>query len=310
MLGLGVTAVALPQFYANPLLTEGALLLLSLPGMLYLWRTWPTSPPLTPPLPLRRDLSAFVTATGKELQQQWRTKRVLVVTAVFLLFGLSSPLLARYMPELFQTMPGAEQFAALIPTPTINDALTQYIKNITQFSFIIAILSGMGAVAGEKERGTAALILSKPLPRWAFVLSKFAAQATVFAAAYLLAALAAYYYTWILFAPLHLGAFLAGNGLLWLWLMVFTAVTLLGSTLTHSTGAGAGISLLGAVILLLSGSLPVVGQFAPAGLVAWASQLGLPGVTAVANGGTLVANVVIILVCLVTAVAAFEQQEL
>ncbi|MEA3397920.1 MAG: ABC transporter permease subunit, partial [Chloroflexota bacterium] len=153
------------------------------------------------------EWAAFVTATRKELLQQARTKRLLIVTAVFALFGLTSPLLAKFTPELLSSIPGAEQFADLIPEPSVADALAQYIKNLTQFGFILAVLLGMGAVAGEKERGTAAMILSKPLPRWAFLLSKFVAQVAVYVLALGIAALGAYYYTFILFGPVDVGSF-------------------------------------------------------------------------------------------------------
>ncbi|MCP4426530.1 MAG: ABC transporter permease, partial [Chloroflexi bacterium] len=240
---------------------------------------------------------------------QWRTKRVLVVAAVFLLFGLGSPLLAKFTPEMLNFIEGAEQFADLIPEPTTADSLTQYIKNLTQFGFIMAILLGMGAVAGEKERGTAAMILSKPLPRWAFVLSKFAAQALVYALGFVLSAAGALYYTSLLFGPFQVGPFLWGNVLLWLWLLTFTAVTLLGSVIGKSTGAAAGMALVGSVILLVGGSLPKVGVLAPSGLVAWASQLGLD-VEIAANGGAVAAAGALIVAVLVTAVALFETQEL
>ncbi|MCP4424190.1 MAG: YhfC family intramembrane metalloprotease, partial [Chloroflexi bacterium] len=182
------TAVYAAQFIKNGWLLEGLLAVLALPGVVYLWRLgigdWRLEIEQSPVSNLR----LFVTAVRKELQQQWRTKRVLVVAAVFLLFGLGSPLLAKFTPEMLNFIEGAEQFADLIPEPTTADSLTQYIKNLTQFGFIMAILLGMGAVAGEKERGTAAMILSKPLPRWAFVLSKFAAQALVYALGFVLSA--------------------------------------------------------------------------------------------------------------------------
>jgi len=154
------------------------------------------------------------------------------------------------------------------------------------------------------------MILSKPLPRWAFVLSKFVAQALVYLLAFTIAAVGAYYYTWILFEPLHLGAFLLGNLFLLIWLLTFAAVTLLASVVAKSTGAAAGLALLGAVSLLIGGSLPKIGALFPGGLVGWASTLGLDGVAAAANGGALTASLMLILVALVTAVALFENQEL
>ena len=294
-------------------LLEAALAAMILPGLVWIWALRPRKAEREPyqsgGAGLATELALFATALRKELGQQWRAKRLLVVTAVFLLFGLISPLIARFTPELLRTIEGAEQFADLIPVPTTADALAQYVKNITQFGFILAVLLGMGAVAGEKERGTAAMILSKPLPRWAFVLSKFIAQSLVYALAFAVATLSAYYYTLLLFDPLALGEFLFANVLLLLWLLAFAAVTLLGSTIAASTSAAAGIALAGAVILLLAGALPRIGVLAPAGLVAWASQLGLA--TAVPpNGGAIAATVVIIVICLVTAVALFEIQEL
>ncbi|MCA9973786.1 MAG: YhfC family intramembrane metalloprotease [Anaerolineales bacterium] len=305
------TAVYLSQTVATGwvYLAFGILLL---PGLL--WLRAATRAPLPPPAlpPLRAELRLFGVALRKELRQQWHTRRVLIVMAVFVLFGLGSPLLAKYTPQMLTMIEGAEQFADLIPQPTTADSLAQYVKNITQFGFLIAILLGMGAVAGEKERGTAALILSKPLPRWAFVLSKFTAQALVYAAAFAAAGLGAYYYTAILFEPFHFGAFLLGNGLLLLWLLTFTAVTLLGSTLGGSTSSAAGIALVGAIVLLLAGSIPPLAPFAPSSLIAGASQLGLPGAAAgfSASAAATVACTALIIALLVTAVAAIEGQEL
>ncbi|MBK7918241.1 MAG: YhfC family intramembrane metalloprotease [Chloroflexi bacterium] len=280
-----------------------------IPGAIWLWWSRDKAELAAPHriTAVREEWRAFLTATRKELLQQWRTRRVLVIWAVFLLFGLMSPLLAKFTPQMLTMVEGAEQFANLIPQPTINDAMTQYIKNITQFGFIIAILVGMGAVAGEKERGTAALILSKPMPRWAFLLSKFVAQAMLYAVAFLLAALATYYYTLVLFGPMDFVAFLLGSGLLWVWLLCYTAVTLLGSAIGDSVGAGAGLGLLGAVLLLLLGALPVIGPLAPSGLVAWASQMGLGAATP--NAGALAASVILIVMLLITSLAVFEEQE-
>ncbi len=292
-------------------LVEAVFLVSILPGLVWLWRTWPRKADREPhPVPLvSTEWRAFFTALRKELLQQWRTKRLLVVLVVFVLFGLMSPLIAKFTPEILGSLEGAEMFADLIPTPTAADGMAQYVKNLTQFGFIIALLLGMGAVAEEKERGTAPMILSKPMPRWAFVLSKFTAQALVYALGFGIASLGAYYYTLILFGPFDFGAFMFMNLLLLLWLLTFVAVTMLGSVLGNTTGSAAGIGLVGAVVLLLAGSLPRVGALAPGGLVAWASQLGAGMTEIPANGGAAAMAVVIILVGLIAAVGVFENQE-
>lgn len=297
----------------NLTLTYAAFALLLVPGLVWVVRMWHREQPrsLSSVVSWRVEVASFLAATRKELLQQWRTRRILVVGAVFVLFGLFSPLLAYFTPQLLSGLEGAEMFAQLIPTPTAVDAIGQYLKNLSQFGFIIAVLLGMGAVAGERERGTAALILSKPLPRWAFILSKFSAQTVVYVGGFLIAGFGAYLYTVVLFGALDFGLFMAINALLFLWLMVFVAVALLGSALGTSTGAAAGIGFGGAVLLLLAGSLPRVGPLMPGGLFSWAGQLGALSDTPVpSNGGAVAAAVVLILLCLLGAFAAFERQEL
>ncbi|HTX78738.1 MAG TPA: ABC transporter permease subunit, partial [Longilinea sp.] len=125
-------------------------------------------------------MRTFWVVFRKDLLEQWRTNRMMIVGVVLVFFGISSPLLAKFMPEIFQFVPGAEQFAALIPQPTVMDAYTQYLKNIGQFIIVLAILVSMGTVAIEKEKGTAAMMLVKPLPRGTFLLSKFFALSITF----------------------------------------------------------------------------------------------------------------------------------
>jgi ABC-2 type transport system permease protein len=295
----------------NVWLIEGLFVLALIPGLIWLWQVIRRSESVPSPNrpAFQPQWQLFLTAVSKEVKQQWRTRRFIVVGAVFVVFGMISPLLARFLPEILGSVEGAEQFADLIPEPTIVDAVGQYIKNLTQFGFVLAIVLGMGAVAGEKEKGTAAMILSKPMPRWVFITSKFVAQTIVYVVSFIIAATSAYYYTYFLFGPPAAGPFIMMNFLLLVWLMVFVAVTLLGSTIGRSTGGAAGIAAVGAVLILILGSVPTIGQLMPGALVGWASQLALPEM-AVPSGGALAMGFVLILVALIASVAVFEQQEL
>ncbi len=308
--GFDFVAVYASVQLENIWLIEALLFALAAPLAFWAWQFRPRGYPGDGQhgLPPSMDLGLFSAALRKEILYQWRTKRVLIVCAVFLVFGMISPLLAKYTPELLGSIEGAEQFADLIPEPTINDAMGQYIKNITQFGFILAILLGMGAIAGEKERGTATMVMSKPLARWAFVLSKFISQAAVYSLAFILAAVAAYTYTMILFGSIDWLKFIAVNILLLTWLLVFASVTLLGSTIGKTTAAAAGIGLLGSVLLLLAGAIPQISGLTPSGLVSWAGQLAI-GENIPPNAGALAMSLVIMLVTLIASVAVFEGQE-
>ena len=65
----------------------------------------------------------FLASLRKELLELWRTSRFIALATVFIFFGLTSPLLAKYIPEILKAVPGGEQFGALVPAPTIADAI-------------------------------------------------------------------------------------------------------------------------------------------------------------------------------------------
>jgi ABC-2 type transport system permease protein len=251
---------------------------------------------------------SFFASLRKEWLEQWRTYRLLVVAAILVAFGMASPLLAKFMPELLKAVPGGEQFAGLIPPPTIADAVGQYIKNTSQFAVILALLVTMGAVAQEKDKGTAAMMLVKPLPRSAFVLAKFCAISVTFLLSVTLAGLAAYFYTLVLFGALDLGRWLALNGLIWLYTLFYVAATLLFSTLVRSQAAAIGLGF--GVILLLSiiGAVPALGQYLPAQLVTWGAGLLLGH--AATSWSALGVTLGLIAACLLAAWLALERQEL
>ena len=123
----------------------------------------------------------FLNVFQKEMTEQWRTYRLLIVVAVMTVFGLTSPLLAKLTPELLKSIPGLPPgLGDVIPAPTLTDAVTQYVKNMNQFGILLALLMSMGSVAQEKERGTAAIMLTHPVSRLNFILSKFFNTETLF----------------------------------------------------------------------------------------------------------------------------------
>ena len=212
-------------------------------------------------------------ALRKELMEQWRSYRLLITAAVLVAFGLISPLTAKYTPELMKLLPNGEEIARLIPQPTAADAVAQYLKNISQFSVVLALLVTMGAVAYEKERGTAAMILVKPLPRWAFLAAKFTALGITFAASLAVAGAGCYYYTLVLFEPLGIGSWVILNVLLLVFVLVYVALTLMCSVLAKSQAGAGGLAFALLIVLALPGALPKVGEYLPGQLINWGAGL-------------------------------------
>jgi ABC-2 type transport system permease protein len=220
----------------------------------------------------------FFTVFRKEMMEQMRTYRFLIVVAVLAAFGLTSPLLAKFTPEIFKAIPGVPpELLASIPAPTVADAIAQYVKNMSQFGILLALLMAMGMVVQEKERGTAAFFLTRPVSRETFVLAKFAALTVTFIASLTIAALGCWYYTYILFKPLAWGPFLALNGLMLVVFLVYMALALLSSTIARSQGIAVGLAFVALLLIGGIGALPSVGEYLPGRLFSWGATLMLGG---------------------------------
>ena len=220
----------------------------------------------------------FLTLLKKELREQRRTHRLLIFVAAFTLIGLLSPLVARYTPVLLRSIPDLPAgLAELIPDPSVKDALDQYVKNFSQIGLLLVIVLSMGLIAQEKERGTAAMLFSKPVRRASFVLGKWLAALASLLAGLALAATGCLLYTWILFDPLPLAEFLALNALLAVFLGVYLTLALTGSALARSQAMGAVAAFGLVVLVLVLGSVPRLGDYLPGRLLAGGEALVMGG---------------------------------
>ncbi len=251
---------------------------------------------------------SFIASLRKEFIEQWRTYRFLVLVVVLAFFGMTSPVLAKYTPELLKVIPATGGITINAPPPTVMDAIGQYIKNVSQFGIFMALLLSMGVVAMEKDKGTAGMMLVKPLSREAFILSKFTSLGLAFLASVLITGLGAYYYTILLFEPVNLGTWLVMNLLLWLYMLVYIALTVLFSTLTRSQAAAAGMGFGVLIVLGLVGSIGRLGEYLPAQLITW--SVGVMTGSPAAYWPALAVSLGLIVVCMGIALVVFNQQEL
>jgi ABC-2 type transport system permease protein len=251
-------------------------------------------------------MSAFGVLVGKEVLEARRTLRLPIVAGLFAVVGIGSPLIARFTPEIVEALAG--DMGIPIPTPSATDAVDQLLKNLAQFGGLAAILLAMGSVATEKERGTAALILTKPVERAAFLGAKLVVLAATLAVATALATLGGWLYTGILFEPLSIAGFAALGALAWLSLVAYAALTFLASTLTRSAAAAAVVGFGALVGLGIASAFPTIGDYLPPGLNAPARALAL-GERADPLG-PVVATLVLVALCGLAAWVSFRRQEL
>ena len=259
-------------------------------------------------------MSGFRVLLGKELREQVRTYRMPVAAIVFLLFGISSPVLARYTKELLDLL-GTQATSGIqivLPAPTAADAIGQLLKNLGSFGILMAILLAMGAVATEKERGTAALILTKPASRLAFLLAKLVVIAVTLGVSVAVGLVFGWIYTVTLFdnAALNVAGYVAMAAFLWLTLLAYAALTLLGSTLTSSTAGGAGFGFVALIVTGLVAALPTIGPFMPTSLNGPGADLALGLPVQLELWQPLLGTLLFIFVPFALAWLSFRRQEL
>jgi ABC-2 type transport system permease protein len=248
----------------------------------------------------------------KELAEGWRTKRTPVVVGLFVIMGMLAPLLARFTPAIVAASAGTH-LADALPTPTAADAVDQFLKTTGQLGAFVAILLAMGSVAGDRERGTAALVLTKPVSRAAYLVAKLIALGALLGVATLAAGAATAAYTAVLFAPLSLPGFAAAVALVWIGLLVPAAITFLGSVLVRSPVAAAGLGFAWVIVGGVAAALPTIGADMPAALTGEARQLALGlgiGPSASAIGAPVFVTVLILGASVTIAWRAFSRQEL
>ena len=231
------------------------------------------------PAPRRGALRGFANLQRKEYGLWWNTRRWLVHLLLWPLLFNGLALVAAF------TQAREPNFTAFEIAQMVTTLFCVALGHATAFG---AVVVTQGAIVGEKQRGTAAWILSKPVGRPAFVLAKLAAYGVSYAGLAVLIPSAIFYGQSVLLwgsgpDPLR---FAASVLLIVLHALCYLALTLMLGTLAGARGVVAG-SALGAVLggMLAQERLKGLAQVMP-----WE----LPDIAALlATGGQLPARVAI-----------------
>jgi ABC-2 type transport system permease protein len=173
-----------------------------------------------------------------------------------------SPLLIKFAPLILKIANTGNMVIQILGSSYI-DVMTQYLKNISQIGGLLLIYLSMGAIATEKERGTIAWILVKPVSRLEFMAAKFSAYWLSLLISLIIAAIACYLYTVILFQELPVKAFLCFNGLLLIHALTIVSLTLFYSTLLKSQMAVGIASFCSWILLSACSLLNFIGDYLP-----------------------------------------------
>lgn len=253
-----------------------------------------------------RGYYAFV---KKELLEQLRTFKWLIVLSVFFLFGMMSPVMAKLLPDIMSGME-IEGMVIVMPEPTQMDAYGQFFKNFTQMGILIVLLVFGGTLSSELVKGTLVNILAKGLPRTTVILSKYTAAVLLWTIGYLLAGLTAYGYTEYLFQDSKVDNLLFAMFCLWLFGVFILALIMLSSTMAPGNFGGLVLSAVAIVAMLMMDIVPKTHPYNPITLASENVAL-LSGATELKElYATMIITVILTLGCLSGAVLLFGKKKL
>ncbi|NLZ45588.1 MAG: ABC transporter permease subunit [Clostridiales bacterium] len=119
----------------------------------------------------------------KEFVESLRNYKFLILLVLFIMFGVSNPVMAKLLPKMLGSM-DMQGMTIVIPEPSALDSWTQFYKNMSQMQIIILVIVFSGTIATELSKGTLVNILTKGVSRTSVVLAKFTSISLVWTACY------------------------------------------------------------------------------------------------------------------------------
>jgi ABC-2 type transport system permease protein len=254
-------------------------------------------------------MQGFGAFLGKEVREIFRTWRMWVLPGLFVFIGLTSPVLARFTPQLVASVAGGDTGIVIeLPEPTTVDAYMQFSKNAVQMVLIAIIIIAAGLIASERKSGTAVLVLTKPLDRAGFVVAKFAANVLLLVGATVLGAALCVGVTAVMFDTTGIVRFAAATGLWLLFASMFVAVMILFSTILGSQAGASGAGVAFYLVISVLAAWGPTRDHSPAGLMSAGDRLLLGHEVQLA--WPIATSILMTVLAVAAAVLVFRRQEL
>ena len=196
-------------------------------------------------------MRGYLAFTKKELMENIRNYRVLLMLGIFTFFGISSPLLAKFMPELLESLEMNMQIT--VEEPTVYDSWLQFYKNVSSLGISLMVILFSSSLSGEYAKGTLTIPLTKGLSRRAVILSKFTASVLIMTASFWISFGVSSLYTTFLWPGERLPHVLLAGAVMWIAALMYLSILMMGCVLFRQAFTSVLFLLVFTVILSLLG---------------------------------------------------------
>lgn len=214
----------------------------------------------------------YLTFTMKEFVEGVRAYKAAIFLAIFLIFGIMNPLVAKLTPDLISSL-STEGVSITLPEPAAIDSWMQFFKNISQMGIIVIVILFSGILTTEVSRGTLINMLTKGLSRITVILSKYTFLLVIWTVGYVLCIATTALYSEYLFPENSVENL--GFALFALWLFGVLLLSLLMGAGSVSKSNYVCLLIVGAcvVIMMVIGFVPATHDFNPLSLASESTAL-------------------------------------
>ena len=254
-------------------------------------------------------MRAYFAFTKKEFLEAFRTYKLPILAAVFILLGIMNPLTAKLTPQLLKSfMP--EGMLITIPEPTAIDSWAQFFKNVNQMGLIVTVIMFSGIMATEFSKGTLIIVFTKGLKRSSVILSKFTVAAVLWTLSLSICFAVSYGYTVYFWNGDGLLKILFAVLCLWLFGIMLMSVLLLGGVILKNS-YGSLLFVVGTtVVMFLLNIIPDVKKHNPLLLITGNMDLITGKLTVSDFTSPILIGIVLLLTMLITTVQLFNKKHI
>ncbi|MGM0839710.1 MAG: ABC transporter permease [Bacillota bacterium] len=248
----------------------------------------------------------------KEMLELTRNYKLIWMPIVFILFGLTEPLTAFYLPDIIQSVGDLPDGTVIsIPTPSSEEVLLSTISQFNTFGVLIIVLGFMGMIAGERKSGNAVMVLVKPVSYASYIYSKWMAAFVLVWVSYGLGMLSGWYYIHVLFNGIDFTSFVQGFFVYGLWLTFILTMVVFFSSLVKTSGLAAFFTI-GIAILLtfVSGFMTRTLKWSPSQLTNYVNEVILHNTWPDHLTGTIILTTILCLAILLIAPPLYKKKDL
>ncbi|WP_298469806.1 ABC transporter permease subunit [uncultured Psychrobacillus sp.] len=194
-------------------------------------------------------MNTFLVLFQKEWRENIRNFKILWIPLVFILFGITEPVMNYYMPQILSSVGNLPEGTVIeFPSMTSEQILMSTISQYQLIGMLVVILAFSGIISRERKNGTATLLYVRPLSFTGYVGSKLAILSIIVLGSFILGIVASLYYTSILFGAIDFLSFIEFTSIYVLWLLFVISIVLFTSA-ALSTGMASSVSFVLVIIV-------------------------------------------------------------